>query len=313
MIGFLAELTRWALILVFAAAVVGKLVWPDGLTGLGTTLKAGLHVPARLAVPAATALVVAEAVVAVLLVVPVTLTAGLLAAGLLSAAMTAGTVVLARRTEALPCRCFGSGSTPVTWSTVLRNAGLTAVAAGALALSGLEDGRDAGLAVSLAALMTAAALLLAGRQLALRAPRGHSGHQHGAAGRPVTLPPNGPDIGSPAPAVPGTVPPRAGGIRLIAFASATCQGCRDGLPKLVAYARLLGGRDRVVVAIVGDSVAGADIEAAVSGVARVIADERADGLAGVYGIAVFPTYVLVDDGLVEAVTLSVNELPRPVR
>ena len=311
MIGYVADLARWALALVFAAALIGKLVRPQGLTGLGTTLRVGLHVPARLALPAAVALVAAEGIVAMLLAVPSTMTAGLLAAGLLSAGLTAGTVVLARRTDGLPCGCFGSASATVTWSTVLRNAGLTALAAGALALAGLEDGRGAGPTVSLAALMTAAAVLLAARRVALRTPR--RDHHHGPAGEPVTLPPSGPEVGTLAPAVPGAVP-RAGGVQLVAFASATCQGCRTGLPRLVSYARLLGGRDRVVVVIVGDSAAGADIEAAVAGVARVVADERADALAIAYGITVFPTYVLVGEGgLVEATTLSVGELPRPVR
>lgn len=311
MIGFVAELARWALALVFAAAVIGKLVWPDGLAGLGTTLRAGLHVPARLAGPAAIALVAAEGVVAVLLAVPATLTTGLLAAGLLSAGLTAGAVVLARRTDGLPCGCFGSASATVTWSTVLRNAGLTALAAVALALAGLDDGHGAGPAVSLAALMTAAAVLLAVRRLALRAPRGD--HHYGQAGAPVTLPPSGPEAGTLAPAVPGAVP-RAGGVQLVAFASATCHACRTGLPPLVAYARLLGGRDHVVVVIVGDSAAGADIEAAVAGVARVVGGERADAVAVAYGVTAFPTYVLVDGGgLVEAATLSIGELPRPVR
>lgn len=318
MIGYVTELARWALALVFAAAVIGKLVWPRGLAELGTTLRVGLHVPARLARPAAVALVAAEGVVALLLAVPATTTAGLLAAGLLSAAMTAGTVVLARRTEAVPCNCFGAGSAKVTWTTVLRNAGLTAIAASALALAGLDDGRGASTPVSLAALVTAAAVLLVIRQLAVRAARheqqhGSTGHGHGH-GQPITLPQSGPEVGTLAPAVPGALPARAGGVQLVAFASATCQGCRDGLPRLVAYARLLGGRDRVVVVIVGESADGADIEAAVAGVARTVGNERADALATAYGITVFPTYVLVgDDGLVEAATVSVDELPRPVR
>ncbi|MBB5790571.1 MauE/DoxX family redox-associated membrane protein [Jiangella mangrovi] len=315
MIGYVAELARWALALVFAAAVIGKLVWPDGLAGLGTTLRVGLHVPARLARPAAVALVSAEGVVAVLIAVPGLTTAGLLGAGLLSTGLTAGAVVLARRTEALPCRCFGAGSATVTWSTVLRNAGLTALAAAALALAGPADGRGAGTTVSLAALMTAAAALLTGRRMALRAPRrGHDAHHdthgHGHDGATVTPPPSGPEAGTLAPAVPGTT----GGVQLVAFASATCQGCRTGLPRLVAYARLLGGRDRVAVAIVGDAVAGADIEAAVAGVARVVGGERAEALATAYGVTMFPTYVLVGaDGLVEAAAVSVDELPRPVR
>lgn len=327
---YVAELARWALALVFAAAVVGKLVWPGGLTGLGATLRVGLHVPARLARPAAVALVAAEGVVAVLIAVPTTTTAGLLAGGLLSAGLTAGTVVLARRTEALPCRCFGSGSAPVTWSTVLRNAGLTALAAAALALAGLRDGEIPGTTVSLAALTTAAAVLLAGRRVALRAPR-HDHHEHGRDGVPVTLPPSGPEVGTLAPPLPGLVPgPQAGaapvsgpeadaaapvgGVQLVAFASAGCQGCRTHLPGLVAYARLLGGRERVVVVIVGDRAEGADIEAAVAGVARVVGGGRADALATAYGISVFPTHVLVGgDGLVEASGVSVDELPRPVR
>lgn len=332
---YVAELARWALALVFAAAVIGKLVWPGGLTGLGTTLRVGLHVPARLARPAAVALVAAEGGVAVLIAVPAATTAGLLAGGLLSAGLTAGAVVLARRTEALPCRCFGSGSTPVTWSTVLRNAGLTALAAAALALAGLRDGEGPGTTVSLAALTTAAAVLLAGRRVALRAPR-RDHHEHGRDGAPVTLPPSGPEVGTLAPPLPGpeagpvprpqpgAVPgpgPQAdpaaapvGGVQLVAFASAGCQGCRTHLPALVAYARLLGGRERVVVVIVGDRAEGADIEAAVAGVARVVGGGRADALATAYGISVFPTHVLVGgDGLVEASAVSVDELPRPVR
>ncbi|PZF80775.1 MauE/DoxX family redox-associated membrane protein [Jiangella anatolica] len=328
MIAFVAELARWALVLVFAAAVIGKLVWPDGLSGLAATLRAGLHVPARLAGPAAVALLTAEAAVAGLVAVPATATAGLLAAGALSAGLTAGTIVLARRADALPCRCFGAGSAPVGWTTVLRNAGLTALAGAALALAGRTDvgGTGAGdaavggtgAATSLLAAVTAAALLLAARRVALHPPQQHPPVDGRRAGHPeehpVELPPNGPELGAPAPAVPGVPPPRAGGLRLVAFASATCRACRDGLPRLAAYARLLGGADRVVVAIVGDPAAGTDIETAVAGVAHVLVGDRAAGLADVYGIAVFPTYVLVTgDGLVEAVAPSVDELPRPVR
>ncbi|TDE01809.1 MauE/DoxX family redox-associated membrane protein [Jiangella asiatica] len=295
MIGFVAEVARWALVLVFAVAVIGKVARPGGVAGLATTLRVGLRLPQARA--GAWALVAAEAVVVVLLAVPATASAGLLGAGALAAALTAGAAVLARRTQALPCRCFGSASSTVTWASVVRNAVLTGLALGALAVPEIGDsGRTP------AALATAAVVLLVLRWLALRPPANAP-----AGGEPVTLPPSGPDIGAPAPRA-------AGGVRLVAFASASCRGCRLALPRLVAYATVLGGRGTAVVTVVGDPAEAADIVAAVSDVASVVSGARADDLAAVYGVVLFPTYVLVSgDGLVEAVTHSVDELPRPVR
>lgn len=139
--------------------------------------------------------------------------------------------------------------------------------------------------------------------------------------RPAVLPPSGPPVGDPAPGfLVSTTSGRtlagidlAGADYLVAFFSASCQGCRLSLPRFVRYANAFSGApDRVVAVVVGDARQGADIAAELAEVASVVVEPSGGGgLADAYRITLFPSYVLVDGaGVVTATGQSVEELPR---
>jgi hypothetical protein len=145
------------------------------------------------------------------------------------------------------------------------------------------------------------------------------------AGRPavrtaVTLPPSGPDVGSPAP--PFTARTSTGALLdtaelagrnyLLAFVSSTCMGCRDALPGMVGYATQLPGDFRLVTVIVGDPLRGRDIEQTLAPVATIVSEPDGGPLSTAYRIRLFPSYILISEtGTVVATGQSVRDLPQP--
>jgi len=139
-------------------------------------------------------------------------------------------------------------------------------------------------------------------------------------GNPVSLPPSGPPIGSPA--TPITVLTNTGALLdttelagrsyLLAFVSSSCEGCRAALPAMIGYAgRLFGGSGRLITVIVGDTRRGLDIALALDGVATVVHEPDGGPIGIAYRISLFPSYVLIsDDGTVQATGQSVRDLPQ---
>jgi len=117
------------LAVVLGTAAVSKLRGPAALREFRDSLVGMRLVPRRAAGPVAAAVGLGEAVVAVALCVPVTAGAGLVAAGIELAVLTAGVGLVVRRGSALPCRCFGPARRPLGRLHLVRNGALLAVAA----------------------------------------------------------------------------------------------------------------------------------------------------------------------------------------
>lgn len=308
----LVEAARWVLVVTFGVAAVGKLTRRGAVPGVAYLLRQELRIPA--AMPVAWALVLAETMVTGLLVVPATVVAGVTAAVVLSAALTAGLAILvfgSDRGATAACHCFGSAAVPTGW-TVARNSALTTLSVvGLLAwLSAEEAGASPRVSwwPGLAGLAVVAAWWVARRDRTGR-DAVRDGHRSPASTRhpdPVTLPASGLEPGEPAPPLPG-LGPRA----LVAVLSAGCRGCRAGLPRLVEYARAIGGRDHVVVAVVGDPAVAGDILAALHPVAIMLTGPEADRIAADHRVRLFPSYALVAGGRVRATGQSLGELPAP--
>lgn len=144
---------RALLVLVFAAALVGKLRDPGAEPGAGPVQElgrwvAGLRiVPERMAGPAARAVLAAEGASVLLLLTPWTVLPGLvLAAGLLGVFAAAAWSVRRRGIRAT-CRCFGRSDAPLGLRHVVRDALLGLAALAGLAGSGLGAPAVPGLAL----------------------------------------------------------------------------------------------------------------------------------------------------------------------
>ena len=126
---------RLALVMVLAAAVVGKLRTAQSRRDYAGMVTA-MGVPAALVRPVGVALIGAEAATAALLVGPATAPVGALAAVLLFAALTVGVYQVVHTKRRVKCNCFG-GSDRAELSTVhlVRNVALVALSVVALALS----------------------------------------------------------------------------------------------------------------------------------------------------------------------------------
>ncbi len=130
--------------IVFAVAVVGKLVGRDAFPAFVRSLVQMKVVPDRVAGVAARASVVTELLIVVLLAVPLRWTAAVgfvLAAGLLL--VFGGAIALSlRHGNRAPCRCFGASATPLGTRHLVRNGLLVMIAlvglAGTLASGGVE-------------------------------------------------------------------------------------------------------------------------------------------------------------------------------
>lgn len=150
-----ATALRALLVLVFAAAVSGKLrPGPDGMAGFTRWVGSLRVLPSRLSRPAAYATPAAEAGIAVLLLLPWTQAAGFGCAAVLLAAFAIATWTVHRRGIEATCRCFGPSTAVLGPRHVARDTLLTAAALGGLALRTLATPGPAAvpaLAVGLAA------------------------------------------------------------------------------------------------------------------------------------------------------------------
>jgi hypothetical protein len=111
--------------------------------------------------PLAMTVVATEAAVPVLLLFPSAVFYGIALAGALLAAFTAAIGTALKRGRRVPCRCFGSSSTPIGPSHLVRNAILLiSTLAGGLALDA-QPPQAAGLIVAIAAGLVGAILIVA--------------------------------------------------------------------------------------------------------------------------------------------------------
>jgi hypothetical protein len=133
----------------------------------------------------------AEAAIVVLVAVPATAVAGLVLAAFTLAFLTAGTAVAVSRGARVSCQCFGPSRAPLATRHILRNGFLLVVAATGALGAGTVAARPAGIALSLAAAVTAATFVvflddlaaLVGSDPATSAGPASAGHA-GWAGQP---------------------------------------------------------------------------------------------------------------------------------
>ncbi|SDH02320.1 MauE/DoxX family redox-associated membrane protein [Nonomuraea jiangxiensis] len=117
---------------VFVAAVMSKLV---AFHAFDQSLREMRVLPARWAYPVSLAVVAAECAVFLCLAVPVAAPAGFALACFLMGAFSLAILMALRRRRQVPCRCFGSSTTPLGMAHVIRNGVLAVVAATGLLLS----------------------------------------------------------------------------------------------------------------------------------------------------------------------------------
>jgi uncharacterized membrane protein YphA (DoxX/SURF4 family) len=116
---------RVVLIIVFLWAIIGKLYPRGRFEAFAASIATARLVPGNLAGPVAAAAVVSEAIVVSLLVLPVTCRFGLVCAAVTLLVFTSA---LQRfRSQAVPCRCFGSSRTRFGSRSMLRNWTLVAL------------------------------------------------------------------------------------------------------------------------------------------------------------------------------------------
>ncbi len=142
---------RCVLVLVLALATIGKLWHRSELAAFAHTLRVGLRLPMARSV--AGAWVVLEGLTALGLALPPTVEHAAVLAVLEFGCLTVGAWVLVAQRREYACNCFGSGRSPLSWRTVLRNGALTAAAV--LLVAGLRSpAADASAPVVLAGVLT---------------------------------------------------------------------------------------------------------------------------------------------------------------
>jgi hypothetical protein len=143
---------RLLLLVVFAAAALGKLGSRRAWTGFRQSVRGLGLVPDRATRAVAAAVVGGEVATVALLVFSATVPAALALAAALLAAFTASILVTLRRGVRAPCRCFGSASLPLSRRHVVRNGLLLVVVLlGAVSLASTRGpAHPAGLAVAAA-------------------------------------------------------------------------------------------------------------------------------------------------------------------
>jgi peroxiredoxin/uncharacterized membrane protein YphA (DoxX/SURF4 family) len=313
---------RLVLAAVFAVAGIAKLLDQPGarqaLTGFG--------VPTRLAPPLALLLPVVELAVAVALLPLASAWWGAAGAfGLLCLFLAAIAISLARG-QAPDCHCFGQlHSEPAGWSTLLRNAGLAAVAAFVLlaggdrpgtSLTGWLGGLTGSEQLGLAAVLLAAGVLGAqwwlllhllaqnGRLLG-RVEQLEAGADVEPAGRrgapePVVQP-RGLPVGSPAPgfSLSGLYGETmtldalraAGKPVFLLFTDPKCGPCTALLPDLARWQREHAGRLTIVPVSVGDAEANRQ-KASAHGIATTLLQQGRE-ISDAYQAQGTPAAVLV--------------------
>jgi membrane-bound metal-dependent hydrolase YbcI (DUF457 family) len=179
--GYAVMSVRCLLVLVLAAAAIGKVLRRSELAEFARTLRVGLRLPyARLVAGAWVAL---EGGTALALALPSTVGfAAPLAAGEFGC-LTAGAALLVAQHRGYTCTCFGAKRSELSWATVLRNGALTVAAL--LLVAGLRS--PGGSAASAAVLLAAVLTVLLGAVLTaqagpLRALLEQSGAWHPAGG-----------------------------------------------------------------------------------------------------------------------------------
>jgi hypothetical protein len=119
--------------------------------------------------------------------------------------------------------------------------------------------------------------------------------------------------GTPLPALPG---PDPAGLRLIAFLSTTCDVCHEQVPDLTRFLAAHGiARSAALVVVVGavDDPAGQRLANPVDAVATVVREPSDGPVTSAFGVHLFPTFYLVDDGVVRSGAVAVSQLAEPVR
>jgi len=119
---------RCLLFVVFLVSAVSKLRGRERFTDFVGSVRAFGILPAGAVRPVAALVVSAEAAIAVLVAIPVTVVVGFsLAVGLLLV-LTGALTVVVRRRQQVTCRCFGTGSAPVSRRHLVRNGLLIVIA-----------------------------------------------------------------------------------------------------------------------------------------------------------------------------------------
>ncbi|MEV0408866.1 MauE/DoxX family redox-associated membrane protein [Actinoallomurus sp. NPDC050550] len=121
---YVALTCRCALLVVFLAAVVGKLHSRAAFNRFRASVTALTNSHRRVSAALSGATVLVEAGVVVLLVIPRTVSAGLILAGLALLGFCAAIASAMRSRAAPPCRCFGAAGAPLGGRHLVRNAGL---------------------------------------------------------------------------------------------------------------------------------------------------------------------------------------------
>lgn len=142
---------RCLLVLVLAAAAVGKLWRSAELEEFAHVLRVGLRLPKPKLV--ASAWVAVEGLTALGLASPLTVRHAAVLAVLVFGCLTAGAALLVTQRRGFSCNCFGTGHARLSWRTVLRNGALT-IAAVLLAAGLRLPAAEASAPVALAAVLT---------------------------------------------------------------------------------------------------------------------------------------------------------------
>jgi hypothetical protein len=153
---------RLLLVLVFAAAVLGKVRGRRAFESFAASVDQFGVVPRRWTPMVARATILVEAAAALALAVPATVAAGYVIAGGLLAALTVAAAVALRRGRRPNCHCFGVAGTPISRRHLVRNVALALVAGLGLVgqLVGTGPGQPAGAALAAVAAVVMAALVV---------------------------------------------------------------------------------------------------------------------------------------------------------
>jgi uncharacterized membrane protein YphA (DoxX/SURF4 family) len=130
-VAYLVLACRVLLALVLLAAALGKLRSRDALTGFRASVRDLGLLPDGWVRPAASAVIAGELAAPALLAVPATTGAGFAVAAVVLASFTAAVLAAVLRRRRVRCRCFGASGGPLGVPHVVRNAALSAAAAGA--------------------------------------------------------------------------------------------------------------------------------------------------------------------------------------
>lgn len=211
---FVTTVARIVLAGVFLVSAWGKIRDREG----SRDAVAAFGVPASLVAAVASALPVVELACAALLLAPdPAATVGALASALLLAAFTVAIAANLARGRRPACHCFGAprGDDAISGRTIVRNAGLLALAGLAL----LGAGNHLSIPAALAELSVPAVALVIGAGVSVLAVRGVRARRAPTRPAPVRLP----DL----------VPP--GRPAIVVFISPRCARCTDLLPDLSAW------------------------------------------------------------------------------